>query len=434
MLFKKWSQQLKGMRFSLNLSFLKREVGNRITLLLIAVTVLPLLLLNLLTGALNSLAVILYSVLMIVLSIVVSLLLRKSLQERIRQISEVMERAEQGDLTVRIEVTSDDEIGQLGQRINATLEAISSLIRQVGEMTEQVAASSEELTASSMATSEAAQEIKNTMREVAMGAEEQLEKVENITAILEELNSSFNQVAENSEIVANTANSVMHSSEMGQELVKSVVSQMESIHNAVNHSAAAVKSLGQQSASIQGFVSTITEIAAQTNLLALNAAIEAARAGEAGRGFSVVADEVRKLAEQSAKAAGEVSQIVERILKETDNSAEAMNEGIRSVEQGLEVVAKAGEVFHNIHASITEVARQIQEVNTSVREMTEGNEASVHSIMMISSAAAETVNQTFNVFNMTDEQTSTSSEISASAEALARLAEELNVVVNQFRV
>lgn len=423
----------KGFSFK-NFSFLKRDIGTQVALLLIGVTVVPLILLSLFVETLSALVVIPYAVLMIVLSIGASRWLQKSLQAPIRRISEVMEQAEHGDLTVRLEVTSNDEIGQLSMRINATLEAISSLIRQVGEMTEQVAASSQQLTASSMATSEAAQEIKVTMQEVAFGAEDQLEKVENVTAILEELNSSFNQVSENSEVVAHTANNVMHSSETGQGLVSSIVTQMESIHYAVNHSATAVKSLGQQSASIQGFVSTISDIAAQTNLLALNAAIEAARAGDAGRGFSVVADEVRKLAEQSAKAAGEVSQIVEAILKETDNSTGAMNEGIRSVEEGLEVVAKAGEVFANIHGSITEVAQQIQEVNTSVKEMTEGNEASVFAITMISGAAGETVNQTFSVFNMTDEQTSTSTEISASAEALARLAEELNVMVNQFRV
>ncbi|HEU4965075.1 MAG TPA: methyl-accepting chemotaxis protein [Bacilli bacterium] len=382
----------------------------------------------------NGFYVLVYSVIMLILSFVVGKFMGKSDDSQIRQISAAMAQVENGDLSVRIPVKGDDAVSQLATQINFTLEALSALIRQVGEMTEQVAASSEQLTASAISTSEAAKEIKGTMQGVALSSEEQLEKVENVTAVMEELNSSFNQVAANSDTVSHTAGNVMQSSEMGQSLVGSVVTQMQTIHQAVNHSATAVMSLGEQSASIQGFVSTITEIAAQTNLLALNAAIEAARAGEAGRGFSVVADEVRKLAEQSAKAAGEVSQIVSRILVETDNSTDAMKEGIRSVEEGLEVVSKAGEVFGTIHGSIAEVASQIQEVSASVREMTEGTEHSVFAISMISSSAGETVEQTFNVVAMTDEQTSTSDEISASAEALARLAEELNETVNRFRI
>ncbi|MGZ4106913.1 MAG: methyl-accepting chemotaxis protein, partial [Tumebacillaceae bacterium] len=374
-----------------------------------------------------------YVVILIALSIVAGNVLVKSLNKPIRLISEAMERVEEGDLTVRVP-SGNDQIGQLGQRINATLDALSGLIRTVGEMTEQVAASSQELTASAISTSEAAKEIKDMMQGVALGAEEQLEKVENVTAVMEELNSSFSQVAANSETVSSTANNVIQSSEMGKNLVQSIVHQMNTIHGAVAHSSAAVKSLGEQSASIQGFVTTITDIAAQTNLLALNAAIEAARAGEAGRGFSVVADEVRKLAEQSAKAAGEVSQIVERILNETDNSTDAMREGIRSVEEGLDIVSKAGEVFNNIHYSLAEVATQIQEVSASVNEMTEGTEHSVYAISMISGSASETVEMTFGVMDKTSEQTSTSEEISASSEALAKLAEELNEKVNQFRV
>jgi methyl-accepting chemotaxis protein len=415
-------------------SFFRWSMKAELICMLIGITVLPLLILRLFTETLSGVAIIVYAVIMAVISVALATSMVKNLHKPVREISEAMDRAEHGDLTVRIPVKGDDEISQLGNRINATLEGISSLIRQVGEMTEQVAASSQQLTASSMATSESAKEVKMTMQEVAFGAEEQLEKVESVTATLEELHSAFNQVAFNSENVSHTATNVMQSSETGQHLVESVVTQMHSIHDAVNHSAVAVKNLGEQSASIQGFVTTISDIAAQTNLLALNAAIEAARAGDAGRGFSVVADEVRKLAEQSAKAAGEVSQIVDRLLLETDNSSGAMSTGIHAVEQGMEIVAKAGEVFSSIHSSITEVANQIQEVNMSVREMTEGNEASVFAINMISAASAETVNQTFNVFNMTDEQTSTSDEISASAEALARLAEELNEMVNRFRV
>ncbi|MGZ4111769.1 MAG: methyl-accepting chemotaxis protein [Tumebacillaceae bacterium] len=412
---------------------LKWNLRTQFILTLMAVMVLPVVAFELITNSVSLNILSIYVVILIALSIVAGNVLVKSLNKPIRLISEAMERVEEGDLTVRVP-SGNDQIGQLGQRINATLDALSGLIRTVGEMTEQVAASSQELTASAISTSEAAKEIKDMMQGVAMGAEEQLEKVENVTAVMEELNSSFSQVAANSETVSSTANNVIQSSEMGKNLVQSIVHQMNTIHGAVAHSSAAVKSLGEQSASIQGFVTTITDIAAQTNLLALNAAIEAARAGEAGRGFSVVADEVRKLAEQSAKAAGEVSQIVERILNETDNSTDAMREGIRSVEEGLDIVSKAGEVFNNIHYSLAEVATQIQEVSASVNEMTEGTEHSVYAISMISGSASETVEMTFGVMDKTSEQTSTSEEISASSEALAKLAEELNEKVNQFRV
>lgn len=210
------------------------------------------------------------------------------------------------------------------------------------------------------------------------------------------------------------------------------MSQMQLIHSTVNEIAGIVKRLGDSSQEIGQIVQVITDIAQQTNLLSLNAAIEAARAGEQGRGFAVVADEVRKLAEESAKSAQQIEQLITTIQTESHTAVLSMEKGTKEVALGIEVVNEAGSSFVQISESVAQVASKIQEVQAYSQQMTASTEQAVYLIEQISKVAENSADGTQNVSAATEEQLAAVEQVSSSAESLARVAEKLQDQVRKF--
>jgi len=152
----------------------------------------------------------------------------------------------------------------------------------------------------------------------------------------------------------------------GEDIILGSVAKMRAIAQVVENSASLVQSLGEQTKRITTIVNTIHEIADQTNLLALNAAIEAARAGESGRGFAVVADEVRKLAERTSTATGEIAQMIDGIHAGSATVTKSMNNGLREVSQGVEMIGQAGEAIQRMREGAVRVVKVIQELSDTV--------------------------------------------------------------------
>jgi len=181
-------------------------------------------------------------------------------------------------------------------------------------------------------------------------------------------------------------------------------------------------------------VESISEISAQTNLLSLNAAIEAARAGEHGRGFEVVATEVRKLSDQSAKSAEQISVLVATIQKGMNNASQSMGEVNAEVQEGIELVRKAGGTFEEIREAVSNVAGQTQEVSASIEQMAAGVEqinVSMKTIMEVTENAAA---GTEEVSATSEEQRSAMQEIASAANDPSSMAEELQQSLSQFKV
>ncbi len=273
-----------------------------------------------------------------------------------------------------LEVKGRDEISMLSMGLNTMRDGLRSLATSVNEAVDSVTVSAEQMSAATQETSASIEELASTANQFA---------------------SSVDSLSSDADEMARAAQKTNELAGQGETEIARTIEMMNEIREVVNSLAASIDELGQQSAEIGKIVVLITDIADQTNLLALNAAIEAARAGEQGRGFAVVADEVRQLAEQSAKAAGEITQLVNHIRIAAQDSIKYADAGTSLVEEGTEVATRTGRMFGDITDIIDELVERINAVATASQSLAAGavemgattEEQSASAQQMASSAA-----------------------------------------------
>lgn len=361
-------------------------------------------------------------------------MLTKFISKPIPVIVDGMTKAESGDLTVRLNIRTNDEFSVLGDKFNSMVENISTLIQRIVSVAEQVAHSAEQLEGVAGEAARATAQIAATVHMVASGTEEQAKSVEQTSTAITDMSAGIQEVASNAHTVLNISQQASSKATNGAEYISNVVEQMLNINQKVNSTADSVRSLGEKSKRIGYIIDVITGIAKQTNLLALNAAIEAARAGEQGRGFAVVAEEVRKLAEQSGEAAKQIANLIGEIRDETIRVVENMESGIREVDNGTHVVNEAGDAFYAIVDSINLVTSKIHEVSVATEQMAAGAQESVSSMHNVASISEETASSAEEVAAAAEEQSASIQEVAASATLLAEFAEELKQMVTNFKV
>ncbi|MGR5966027.1 methyl-accepting chemotaxis protein [Bacillus cereus] len=340
----------------------------------------------------------------------------------------------EGDLTQTIEIHSNDEIGQLAKGFNEMTNSLRTLIARINTSAGHVAAASEELTASVRQASEATEQITTAMDEISSGATTQTTSVENGAMLLFDVTEGIQHVANSSSSINIASAHTREKAEDGGKLVGRTVNQMQSIAESVSQSDAVIQLLNNKSKQIGDILEVIQNIADQTNLLALNAAIEAARAGEHGRGFAIVADEVRKLAEQSSISSSEISKLIGEIQDDMGKTVKSMNHVNEEVQSGLVIANETKQNFAEILQSTNEIANQIKTMVETANGMSKGaNEVSI-SVGQIAMTAQNNATSTQNVAASAEEQLASMEEIGSAAGTLSQMAEELQVLIERFKV
>jgi methyl-accepting chemotaxis protein len=327
----------------------------------------------------------------------------------IRSINELTRNAHTlatGDLSVRIDLGTQDELKLVGDSLNEMTAAFRSLIQNVQNGAGQV--------------HDATMRLSESSAQIRLSTEQQSEAASSMAAAVEQMTVGVDHISKNAQDANSLSRRAGELSVEGARVVGSVVQEIQLISEAVNQSAGIIDDLGQQSEKISAIVNVIKEIADQTNLLALNAAIEAARAGESGRGFAVVADEVRKLAERTTKSTQEISGMIGAIQNGTKGAVTSMNSGVARVSSGVALATQAGTSIGEIEISARQVRDTVGEISSSLHEQ--------------SAASTEIAKNVERIAQMAEENNAAVAENAATTVQLARLSETLETEARRFKL
>ncbi|MCT4596948.1 MAG: methyl-accepting chemotaxis protein [Vallitalea sp.] len=337
-----------------------------------------------------------------------------------------------GDLTKRLEVYTEDEIGQLAKGFNLFVDKIHGLISEMKNSAELLATTSTEITQTMDIANEGVANISTSMTHVSDSSQNNASVVEQTTASIEELASSIDMVTNESSEVAENSKTALETANQGEKNIIEVVDANNSVKTATDNVYKAIKELKMSSEKVGDIVTLITGISEQTNLLALNAAIEAARAGEHGKGFAVVAEEVRKLAEESKTSALDIQLLISEIQTKADVANDAINEGQKLVDVSVSKSNVINDHFKIIMNEIQEINNKIEKVSNSSNQQLLVAEEMTRAMDEISASTGDEANSVQQINGVIEEQASSFEEIGASIEELDNMARKLKNETDKF--
>ena len=311
-----------------------------------------------------------------------------------------------GDLTQRVNVESNDEIGAMIELFNGFLDKLQQTIRQIIEAASPL--------------SQVSKELYNLTQGSEENAKSQQHHTDSITRDILTMTGSIQEVAHRSQQASDEANSAARQAATAREHVGSLSSGISDLGNSVMSAVQAMEQLEEETQEVGSVLTVIRSIAEQTNLLALNAAIEAARAGEQGRGFAVVADEVRNLAQKTSASTAEIQLIIQRLQSSANTVLSVMNSNGQKSRASIERSVEATQLLE----TIARTANQIDELNAGIAQFTQ------EQIGLSSSIQQET-----QVLQQDAQATANGAEATARlGEQLVSTGDHLRAATAQFRV
>ncbi|HDR3312467.1 MULTISPECIES: methyl-accepting chemotaxis protein [Bacillus] len=341
--------------------------------------------------------------------------------------------SQEGDLTARLQVNSNDEIGAIATSFNKMLENLQHIINRVQKTSVEVQTASENMLEKTNTSREATLRVQSSMSNLNASIQSQTSSMEESSTAMDDMAVSVQRIAESASSVAELAVATSEHASDGSMVIQKSVSQMTTIHKAVNATSEVVERLITHTKYIDTAVQSISNIAEQTNLLALNASIEAARAGEHGKGFAVVADEVRKLAEQSKTAATDINQLLHQIQNDTETASSMMSQGRSEAFEGINVIREAGTSFTTIVEQVNKVSTQMQDISATAEEMAASAEEMNASLNNIASISTEVSSETAATAQSAEQKVIVMNEMTVTARKMKQTVEELDQLVSHFK-
>lgn len=341
--------------------------------------------------------------------------------------------SQEGDLTARLQVNSNDEIGAIATSFNKMLENLQHIINRVQKTSVEVQTASENMLEKTNTSREATIRVQSSMSNLNSSIQSQTSSMEESSTAMDDMAISVQRIAESASSVAELAVATSEHANDGSTVIQKSISQMTTIHEAVNSTSEVVERLITHTKYIDTAVQSISNIAEQTNLLALNASIEAARAGEQGKGFAVVADEVRKLAEQSKTAAKDINQLLHQIQNDTETASSMMSQGRSEAFEGITVVREAGTSFTTIVEQVNKVSTQMQDISATAEEMAASAEEMNASLNNIASISNEVSSETAATAQSAAQKVIVMNEMTLTAKQMKQTVEELDELVSHFK-
>ncbi|MFW5808260.1 MAG: methyl-accepting chemotaxis protein [Spirochaetota bacterium] len=372
----------------------------------------------------------------IIISIILSQIIVKRTLSPLDQIGKSLEEINQGagDLTRKINILSDDEVGKVATLFNGFMEQLRQMMIRVGDSARIVSASSEEMTAASQSLSDIAQNQAASIEETSSAMEEIKATIDSVSTNAKNQAIKANHTHESMSYLAGAVTNIDNHAQNANTMAEETQEYANEGGKVLTETVGSMNDISESSKKILDILTIITDITEQINLLSLNASIEAARAGEGGRGFAVVAEEIAKLAEQTAQSSKQINDVI----LETDKKVKTGSELVEKTSGSLKLIINNVKKTTDLMEQIAHLAQDLQDKSNTVSgEVVEVNSMSEEiSIMMEeqSISSNEIIHVINEINNITQQVSSGSEELAAGSEELASQAEVLAEIVNKFKV
>ena len=369
-----------------------------------------------------------------VVAVVLGWFVARMIGQPLARLRDLMEHGARGNLTIRANFKSEDEIGQLGGSFDKMMQQITLLVQQTNQSAQEVMETAIELTNASKSTASAAREIAVATDEISGGATGLATESERGNDLTQSIGQQVQTViAANLEMGA-AATDVQSSSEKGTQYMNELIGKANLTEDMMRSMVQKVDRLKDSTSSIRQILNVLNAMTQQTNILSLNATIEAARAGAAGKGFMVVADEIRKLADQSKQSIDIVRQITDTIQEGIDETVAVLADASPIFEQQIQSVKEADTIFHQVTRHMSGFIEQLSEVSDSIQTLERSQTVLSDAMTNVSAVAEQSLATSEEVASLSAEQLSVSNGLVKLSDKLEKLSNSLKDSLSKFQV
>lgn len=346
------------------------------------------------------------SVIALITGLISATLFGRQITYRLRSAVRVAEQIAKGDLRLKKQNFSKDEIGHLQDTLYQTGQSLKEMLKAISAASQNIGCTSVQLTA--------------LTEEAKKGTQQQLLESDQVASAVNEMTTSAVEVANSTQQTAQATDEARQKADSGYDIVSTTLKNIQQLHMSVSQTEQRLENVHQETKNIGSIIDVIENVAEQTNLLALNAAIEAARAGEQGRGFAVVADEVRSLAQRTRQSTGEIHQLIARLQEGT-------NEVVSEMQSGRKIADTSLELTQDVQLTLESITHSIATINDMTIQIASAAEQQ--------SKVAEEINQsTTSVRTIAEQSANAVTDTVSSSQNMRTTADELQVLVSRFKL
>ncbi len=369
-----------------------------------------------------------------VIAVIIGYFIARMIGRPLVLLRNLMKEGEQGNLRVRMDVKSQDEIGQLSVSFNQMMEKITALVQQTNASAQEVLQTAADLSDASKRTAMSAKDISIATEEIANGASSLAVESERGNELTHNIAKQMKSVVEANVIMGTSAGEVQGSSKQGITYMSELIGKTNETESMTRSMVEKVDNLKESTRSIRKILDVLGNMTKQTNILSLNATIEAARAGAAGKGFMVVADEIRKLADQSRQSIAIVGQITEQIQKEIDETVQVLSQAYPIFQEQISSVKEADSIFKQVDTQMAGFIERLSEVTESISQLESSQSVLSDAMANVSAVAQQSSATSEEVASLSSEQLNVSTGLVKLSDKLEELSNSLKESLSKFQV